>query len=76
MPNPEEKNTNYANRVMNCSPVHPLDLADTTGQTIEEVMDFFETTFGGYAAYVRQCEIPERIGKTLAILVGELDDPQ
>ena len=61
----------YADRVSNFKPIHPLDMAEQAGLPIEYVMDFFDENFGGYAAYVRQCEDKESIGKTLAIMAGD-----
>ena len=56
----------HADDVGNFRPIHPLDVAEQTGNSIEITMNFFEKEFGGYAAYVRQCENGEHLGKTLA----------
>ena len=61
----------YADRVGNFTPIHPLYMATPTGLPIEDVMKFFDENFGGYAAYVRQCEDKEKIGKTLATMTGD-----
>lgn len=49
------------------TPVDPRDMAAAQGMTIEEVLEYFDRYFGGYAEYVRACDSHTIIEKIEAI---------
>ena len=61
-------NMTRTKKVHDFTPIDPILLAKNAGVSIEEVMDFFDRKFGGYAAYVRQCEQKKPLSKTLKFL--------
>lgn len=61
----------YASRVGNFTPINPIDVADQTGLSIDEVLEFFDTEFGGFDKYVSACADREELGRQLARLNGD-----
>ena len=67
-------NMTRTKKVHDFTPIDPILLAKNAGVSIEEVMDFFDRVFGGYAAYVRQCEQKKPLLKTIKFLNNDLID--
>ena len=61
---------------LNYTPINPIEMAEKTGLTLDEVMEFFDKEFGGLDKYVEACADRAKLEGHLERMYQEVIQPE